>query len=94
MALFDFSRDLFLEILNLEDNSKSKILQKVLNHLEHRDNTEEYKDIWNDMKENSQLLQAACKYENDDLVKYLVKNGCRLKTSHDTKDLVQENWSR
>ena len=46
------------------------------------------------MKTNCQLLQAACKNDINDLVKFLVKRGFRLKTSRDTNDLIQENWSR
>ena len=83
---------MFLEILDLQDNSK--ILQNVLNYLARKDKTEKFRGIWDGMKNNSQLLQAACKNDINDLVKFLVKHGCRLKTSCNTKDLIQENWSR
>ena len=83
---------MFLEILDLPDNSK--ILQNVLNYLSRKDKTEKFRGIWDRMKTNSQLLQAACKNDINDLVKFLVKRGFRLKTSRDTNDLIQENWSR
>jgi hypothetical protein len=86
------SRDLFLEILDLSDNSK--ILQSVLNYLSRKDKTEKFRGIWDGMKTNSQILQAACKNDINDLVKFLVKRGFRLKTSCDTNNLIQENWSR
>ena len=85
-------RDLILEILDLQDNSK--ILQNVLNYLARKDKTEKFRGIWDGMKNNSQLLQVACKNDINDLVKFLVKRGCRLKTSRNTNDLIQENWSR
>ena len=81
---------MFLELLDQDD---TQLLQDVFDHLKRRLD-QNSKVILNSLKLNSPILQKACRDDNYEFIKILVKNGCRLKTSKEKKDLVQDSWSR
>ena len=76
---------MFLEIL---DQDNAELLKKVLDYLKRKRITQPvFGEILDDMKTNSCVLQHACRNDNNDFIKILVKNGCRLRTSHETKGI-------
>ena len=75
------------------EHDDTQLLQDMFCHLGGRQDLHS-KDILDNLKSNSFVLQKACREENYDFIKTLVKNGCRLRTTQKKKDLDQDNWSR
>ena len=75
------------------DQNDTQLLQEIFNHLEGR--IDQYsKTILRTLKSNSSVLQKACREDNYEFIKILVKNGCRLRTTKEKKDLDEDSWSR
>ena len=60
----------------------------MLDYLKRKSNDNPvFKEILDGMKFNACVLQHACQNDNTEFIKILVKNGCRLRTSLETKGM-------
>ena len=79
-----FHDHLLLTIIR-QDNAD--LLQEVLDHYETK--PEHYQKYLDHMKINSSVLKKACKKGNCDMIKILVKDGCRLRVSRPSEKLTE-----
>ena len=80
-----FQDSLLIKIIR-QDNAE--LLQDVLEHYSSK--PEVYKLYLQHMKINSPVLKMACKKGDYDMIKILVRNGCRLKISQRPKERLEQ----
>lgn len=87
LHLKDFHEDILL--FKIIQEEKSEILHDILDSYQEE---KKYSDILKGLRINSPILIEACRKDNYELVKAMVKHGCRLYTSHNTEKF--HHWSR